>query len=281
LARLRGYFCDPLFIRVGANMQPTPKALQLRDAVRELVQISAAMHGREETFDPKSSQREFRLLLTDVGMVHFLPVILQRLEGQAAGIRLLAVAMDSRQLEAKLESGEADIALGAFPHASRGLRRQRLYCDSYVSVARKSHPRLAELRSRTGFVAERHVVISPSASGHAAHELVARALAEHVPNEKVFLRVPSFAAIAVVAMRTDAIGTLPSQLASTVADELGLVVFPVPFPVPRVEIAQYWHERYQQDAAHRWMRTLIASLFRDGGDPPRTSSVRPNSRIAA
>jgi len=264
LARLRAYFRDPLFIRVGSLMQPTSRALELQSAVRAVLQSSAAIHRGEEPFEPKSSQREFRLLLTDVGMIHFLPTILQRLERAAPGVRLQVVDMDSRQLVVKLESGEADIALGAFPQANRGLRRQRLYRDSYVCVARKSHPRLGQLRSGAGLLAERHVVISPSASGHAAHELVSHVLAEQIPSDQILLRVPSFAAMAMVAMRTNAIGTMPLQLAAAIADSLGLATFPPPFTVPGVEIAQYWHERYQHDPAHKWLRALIAALFCDG-----------------
>jgi DNA-binding transcriptional LysR family regulator len=264
LARLRAYFRDPLFIRVGTHMHPTSKALELQSAVRAVLQSSAAIHRGEQPFEPKSSQREFRLLLTDVGMIHFLPTILQRLERAAPGVKLQVLDMDSRQLVVKLESGEADIALGAFPQANRGLRRQRLYRDCYVCVARKSHPRLAQLRSGAGFLAERHVVICPSASGHAAHELVSHALAEYIPSEQIFLKVPSFAAMAMVAMRTNAIGTMPAQLAAAVAETLELATFPPPLTVPGVEIAQYWHERYQQDPAHKWLRGLIATLFCDG-----------------
>ncbi len=266
LARLRAYFADPLFIRVGAQMQPTSKALELQSAVRAVLQSSAAIHRGEQPFKPKSSQRKFRLLLTDVGVIHFLPVLLQRLERVAPAVQLQVMDMDSRLLVAKLESGEADIAVGAFPQANHGLRRQRLYRDGYACVARGSHPRLARLRSGAGFLAERHVVVSPSASGHAVHELVARALAEQVPSDNILLRVPSFAAIAMVVARTDSIGVMPARLAAAVAAMLGLVTFPPPFAVPGVEIAQYWHERYQHDPAHRWLRALISDLFGDRND---------------
>jgi DNA-binding transcriptional LysR family regulator len=202
---------------------------------------------------------------------------LQRLERADPGVRLQILDMDSPQLTVKLESGQADIAVGAFPQANRGLRRQRLYRDPYVCVARKSHPRLGQLRSRSGFVAERHVVISPSASGHAAHELVARVLAEQVPNDRILLRVPSFAAIALVASQTNSIGTMPMQLAAAVADKLGLVTFDPPFVVPGVEIAQYWHERYQHDPAHKWLRTLIAALF---GDLRRNETVPASATVS-
>jgi DNA-binding transcriptional LysR family regulator len=266
LARLRTFFCDPLFVRVGAEMHPTPKALQLSDRVRGLLSIYDDLASDGDAFNPSSSHREFRLLVTDVGMIHFLPPILRHIESAGAGISLLAVAMDSRELGAKLESGDADIALGAFPRASRSLRHQRLYSDSYVCIARSSHPRLTSLQSLAGFAGERHVTISASASGHAMHEVVAHVLEQNVPTERIALRVPSFPAIAAVVMQTETLGMMPSRLAMAIAGKLDLAVFPPPFPVPQVEIGQFWHERFQRDAGHRWMRELVAELF-TGRDP--------------
>lgn len=264
LARLRAFFHDPLFVRVGTQMHATPKALELSDRVGNLLSIYDGLRSDRAPFTPATSRRQFRLLLTDVGMIHFLPALLRHLQTEASGLSLLAVPMDSRQLEGKLESGEAHIALGAFPAASRALRRQRLYSDSYLCVIRKSHPRRGLLRSPEEFAAERHVLISPSASGHGMHELVARALERRVPADRICLRVPSFPAIAAVVMQTDAVGTLPARLASTAARVLDLAVFRSPFPLPKIEIAQFWHERYQRDPGHRWMRGLIATVFRGG-----------------
>ena len=262
LARLRAFFRDPLFVRVGAQMHPTPKALQLSDKVRSLLANFEDLASQGDSFDPATSRREFRLLVTDVGMIRFLPAILRYMQSAGEGMSLFAVPMDSRRLEEKLESGEADVALGTFPRASRSLRRQRLYSDSYVCVARSSHPRLASARSLAGFIAERHVMISASAAGHGVHEVIAHALQQHVPNANICLRVPSFPAIAAVVMQTDALGIMPSQLATTVAKGLGLVAFAPPVLLPKVEIGQFWHERFQHDAGHRWIRELIVRLFR-------------------
>jgi DNA-binding transcriptional LysR family regulator len=262
LARLRAFFHDPLFVRVGSQMHPTPKALQLSDKVRSLLSSFEDLASQGDSFDPMTSRREFRLLVTDIGMIRFLPAILREMQSAGGGMRLLAVPMDSRRLEEKLESGEADIALGTFPHASRSLRRQRLYSDAYVCVARSSHPRLASVRSLAGFIAERHVMISVSAAGHGVHEVIARALERHVPSGNICLRVPSFPAIAAAVMQTDAFGIMPSQLAMMVAKTSGLAVFPPPLPLPKIEIGQFWHERFQHDAGHKWMRELIAALYR-------------------
>jgi DNA-binding transcriptional LysR family regulator len=265
LARLRVFFRDPLFVRVGARMHPTPKALRLSEKVRRLLSDLEDLAGDADSFEPRTSRREFRLLVTDVGMIRLLPAILRQMQSAGAGMRLLAVPMDSRRLEEMLESGEADIALGAFPRASRSLRRQRLYSDSYVCVARGSHPRLAAARSLAGFVAERHAMISASAAGHGVHEVIARALELHVPAANICLRVPSFPAIAAVVMQTDTLGIMPSQLAMMIAARVGMATFPAPLSLPKIEIGHFWHERFQHDAGHKWLRELMATLFRGCG----------------
>jgi DNA-binding transcriptional LysR family regulator len=180
-------------------------------------------------------------------------------EGPKLG--LLAVPLDSRHFETKLESGEADLALGSFPKAPSGLRRQRLYHTGYLSVARKDHPKAATLRSRSGFRSARQIIVMASDTGHAAHQMVQHALEAEIVPENVMLRVPSFIAAAIVASRTDCIATIPANVATFFAEQLELAMFRPPVPLPTIEIAQYWHEKYQRDSAHRWLRSVSFDLF--------------------
>jgi DNA-binding transcriptional LysR family regulator len=261
LAKLRAHFADPLFVRAGSAMQPTSRAMRLAEPVRSLLAVCDQLQRPEEGFDPRTSNREFRLLLTDAGMIYFLPRLLRAFQQLRSPMRLMAVSLDSRQFETQLESGDADLALGAFPRASRGMRRQKLYSDTYLSVVRKDNPRCKELQSRAGFLAGRHILIQASTSGHAAHQLAAEALEREIPPEVISLRMPSFAAASLVVRQTDAIATLPGRLAKTIGTELGLLCFRPPVPLPRIEIAQFWHERYHRDAGHAWLRSEIAALF--------------------
>jgi DNA-binding transcriptional LysR family regulator len=77
----------------------------------------------------------------------------------------------------------------------------------------------------------------------------------------ILLQVPSFIAGAIVASQTDGVATLPANLAALVAAPLGMSVFRTPVPLPRIEIAQYWHERYHRDPSHRWLRSITLELF--------------------
>jgi DNA-binding transcriptional LysR family regulator len=281
LRHLRTQFADPLFVRNGHAMQPTARALEIADQLRALLGAADSLRAAVKAFDPARSDRTFSLLLTDVGMIRFLPPLITHVAAIAPKVNIRAMPLDSRQFELKLEAGEADLALGAFPDAPSHLRRQRLFFDGYVTVARNGHPRFSALRSRNGFLAERHIVISASEAGHAAHRTAHRVLTSQISTANIMLQVPSFIAGAIVAAETDGLATLPANLAKRLAQPLGLIAFETPVALPRIEISQYWHERYHRDAAHRWLRSATSYLFgataqkrgatdRARSPPPRT-----------
>jgi DNA-binding transcriptional LysR family regulator len=120
---------------------------------------------------------------------------------------------------------------------------------------------LMKARSRAGFLDERHVLITASETGHAAHGEAQRVLTSEIAPSNILLRVPSFIAGAIVASQTDGVVTLPANLADSIAGPLGLVAFKPPIALPRIEIAQFWHERYHRDAGHQWLRNLTFELF--------------------
>jgi len=261
LRHLRAQFGDPLFVRNGHAMQPTAKALEIADQLRTLLGVADSLRASATAFDPVRSDRTFSLLLTDVGMVRFLPPLIAHVAAIAPRVNIRAMPLDSRQFELKLEAGEADLALGAFPKAPRHLRRQRLYFDGYVTVVRKGHPKIPAVRSRAGFLAQRHILVTASETGHAAHGTAQRVLTSQIAPGNIMLRVPSFIAGAIVAAETDGLTTLPANLAKRLAGPLGLTAFETPIALPRIEITQYWHERYHRDPAHRWFRSVTSELF--------------------
>jgi len=261
LGKLRTHFGDPLLVRVGLAMHPTPKAIELAQPLRELLATSDAMRSAAVAFDSASARREFSLLVTEVGMVRFVPPLISHLEKMGRGLRLRAIPLDSRELGARLETGEADVAIGVFPGAASTIRRQRLYVDKYVSVVRKGHPRWDKLAKPDAFLNERHVMVTSSNTGHAAHRMIEQAFAAALASDRVLVRVPSFVTAAFVASRTDAIASMPARLADYLVGDLGLVAFRTPIDLPRLEISQLWHERVHQDRGHRWFRAAIYELF--------------------
>jgi DNA-binding transcriptional LysR family regulator len=116
------------------------------------------------------------VLITEVGMIQMVPPLMAHLEKAGQGLRLRAVPLDSRQFGARLEAGEADVALGMFPGAAATMRRQRLYSETYVSVVRKGHPQIRNLSDPEAFLRERHIMVTFSNTGHAVHQVLEQVL---------------------------------------------------------------------------------------------------------
>ena len=260
LAKLRRYFADPLFVRAGHRMEPTAKALELADAVHALLDDATMLRARHRPFDPKTSTRTFSFSVVDAGLVRLLPTLLSHLETHAPGVRLRVTPMEFEALETALEAGHLDFAMGSFRSRSKRIRRQTLWSIGYSSVARRDHPRLGSKPSLADFGAERHVLVSTAGTGH-EHQLVERALERALPEERIVCRVPTFMAAAYAASRTDVIATVPAGMATELSEALRLRVFVPPIRLPRIEVAQHWHERFHREPGSRWLRAVFVDLF--------------------
>jgi DNA-binding transcriptional LysR family regulator len=260
LGRLRRYFADPLFVRAGNRMEPTAKARELEPSVRSLLDSVTMLRAHHRPFDPRTTSRTFSFSVVDSGLLRLLPELLPHLERVAPGVRLNIVPPDVDGLEASLETGHLDFAMGSFAALSKRIRRQSLWSVTYVSVVRRDHPRLGTKASAAAFAAERHIVVSTVGTGH-AHQQAERALERAIPAENIVCRVPTFMSAALVAGRTDVVATVPSTVAAEIADAFGLRTFATPVRMPRLDVSQYWHERFHRDPGNQWIRSVFASLF--------------------
>jgi DNA-binding transcriptional LysR family regulator len=268
LARLRRYFDDPLFVRVSLRMEPTPKALQLQAPVRAILERMQSLRSEHVSFDPRTSHHTFNFCVVDAGLIKLLPPLVDRLLEEAPHVRLRVLQLEAQHLEAWLESGKLDFAMGSFPSLTKGIRRQPLWVERYVSVARRGHPRLGSEPTLRAFAAEKHVLVSIAGSGH-AHQTAERALEAAIPPENIICRIPMFIGAAIVAKHTDAVATLPLSVAAVLAEDLDLQVITPPLKLPKIDIYQYWHDRFHRDPGNQWIRSIFKSLFSKSFAPSR------------
>jgi DNA-binding transcriptional LysR family regulator len=261
LARLRRHFNDPLFVRVSLRMEPTAKALTLAEPIRTVLENMRALRAEHVPFDPKTSNRMFTFCVVDAGVIKLLPPLVNLLLDEAPRVRLSAVQFDADHLDSWLETGTIDFAMGSFAHLTKGIRRQPLWIEHYVSVVKKGHPRLGITPSLKEFIAEKHVLISTFGTGH-GHRLAERSVEAAIPPDNIICRVPIFLAASIIAKHTDAVATLPASIASVLAKELDLEVITPPIKLPRIEISQYWHDRFHREPGNQWIRSIFTRLFR-------------------
>jgi DNA-binding transcriptional LysR family regulator len=257
LAKLRKHFNDPLFDRTSSGMNPTPHAVELIGLLKsaeDLLQTALDLHV---VFDPLTSDRRFNLYSTDIAQVTLMPRLMQRLTKIAPN-----VGIDLRRLSEAtpkfLEAGEADLAVGFILPMGAGFCQQRLFKERFVCIVRRDHPRIGDSLSIDEFQDEIHLAVTTCGT---AHGIVEKTLETKGIRRRVGLAVPSFLGIASIITTLDYLAVLPEQLARHLASTGNIRVLPLPFSMPTYYIMQHWHERYTQDPASKWLRSVVANLF--------------------
>ncbi|MBX3249533.1 MAG: LysR family transcriptional regulator [Myxococcales bacterium] len=256
LRALRETFDDPLLVRGRGGLTPTPRALALVGPLRTgLVTLDQAL-ADDPRFDPATSTREVRLATTDYVAVVLSPTLVPALRAAAPRLSLSVLSFPEDALEGMLERGEVDIAIYPSFRDLGLLKRRKLFDDGFACLVREDHPDVGKRLSLARYVALGHALISPQGRGAT---IVDRALAERGLERHVALRVQSFAAAPLVVASSDLVLTAPSRLARAFARHGGLRVLPPPIPLERFPNHLFWHERFDHDPAHVWLREAIAA----------------------
>lgn len=262
LRRLRVVFGDPLLKRGPRGMEPTDRALALRQPLKDALADIHSMLSSRIVFDPASTSRTFRLSMSDAMSVEALPLIMRRLRKQAPNIDLLVTTHSRREVYARIENDDVEMAIGVFPQLPEGLLNRELYRDELLCVADKNHPLLRRGRmDEQAYLACPHVTVAPNLESgiqlddiFAAMGLVRRVVAT----------VPHYLAVPALIRGTDLIANTRRRLVEVLRTSSGLVVFPIPVKmrIPGLSFRQIWHRRYDGDAGHRWLRDLILDTVR-------------------
>jgi len=257
LARLRRQFNDGLFVRTAAGMMPTPHAVALAQPLREALDLLRAVTQQQVVFDPASSRRKFHIAMTDISHLEFLPSLINKIGKVAPEVRVdvLRITSDTPRL---LESGDADLAVGFMPELEAGFYQQKLFDQSFACVVRREHPRIGQRLTQGLFKREKHVVITAPGTGH---DLVEQSLDRLRVQRKVALSLPTLPGVGNLLANTDLVATVPERIAQMLVRIAKVKSIPAPFRFPTFSIKQHWHQRYQQDPANQWLRSMVADLF--------------------
>lgn len=271
LAKLRGYFDDPLLVRVGRELQLTPRALALAGPVREaILQVEAAL-GTRPTFDPGTARRAISMMVPDFLVPLVMPRILRQLVHAAPGIRV-QLENWSQTGPARLESGDIDffvavdaprvLGLAAFPES---LCRAELCAIRWVCVASRDHPSVGDSLTREEFLRLPQVYVRAPGNLLPVDEAVRRQL--HVELD-VRVTTESVLEVPFIVAGTPLVAVLPEHLAAQLADCLGVRILELPVGlVPRRRVDIFWHKRNEPDPAHAWMREIMLQILRQPGSP--------------
>lgn len=254
LSRLREHYQDPLFVRRGHRMEPTPLAQRIRP------QIQAALQGLRETlqpaagFDPQASRRRFVLGMRDNVESIMTPRIMAMLEARAPQTQLASVRVPRRDMEAQLSAGRLDLAFDVLLPVGPRILQQPLMSDQFRVVARADHPLIGRRLTLKKYLAARHVVVSSRQSGPSLEDFELSRLGLR---RDVAMRCQHV----YVAMRTvagtDLLLTVPASVARSQMLTGDLKSWKMPADLPPLAIHMYWHEDMENESSNRWLRELV------------------------
>jgi DNA-binding transcriptional LysR family regulator len=255
LARLRETTGDPLLVRAGRGLVPTPRAIELRERVSQLVQAGEAVLRPAEKLDLEHLVRTFTLRTSEGFVENFGPDLIARVSAEAPGVRLCFVQKPDRD-STPLRDGSVDLETGVVgPMTAPELRVQALFRDRFIGVVRMGHPLSQGEVTPSRYAAGRHIHVSRQGvdKGPIDEALSAAGLERNIATI-----VGGFSPALALARASDLIASVPER--HTVNLRTGMHSFPLPVATPEITVSLLWHPRLDADPAHRWLRGHVRGV---------------------
>lgn len=253
LARLREMLNDPLFVRTGHSMTPTPVAQNIIVPAREALGLLRKSVQQSHVFEPETSTKSFNFASRDLLEVSILPRLMERIQHTAPNITVTNYEISRPQIVSSMASGNLDFFADASSFTDIHLKKQVVATDRFVVLARKNHPVVQKHLSMDDFLKIGHINVSHRKSGAGPIDIALDKLGK---KRKIVMRGQHFLTIPSTIFKTDLIACIPYHLAK----HYDLTMFEVPFEIPPIEYFLYWHLSADHDPAHRWMREQIAEV---------------------
>lgn len=255
LSRLRILFEDELFVRVGRQMRPTTRALELAPIIRQALNyIRQAL--ADPAFDQATTERTFRVGCSDYLVICLAPKFVDY--SNHARLTWDLVNFDKEHVPSLLEKNVIDLALGTFQDLPSGISQKSLIEERLVGICRPGHPALSPNLSVVDYAAMSHALFTLRRDRSGA---VDQALAELKLSRKVVLTTSYFLVLPMVIGSTDLVAAIPYHLADSFQRKGIIEVFELPMPIEPWTISMIWSRVVDQDPAHRWLRSIVSSHF--------------------
>lgn len=261
LKRLREAFDDPILVRSGHTMAPTPRAIDMAERVAPMLAGVRELLERKGPFEAGKARRSFTLMGSDYVQFFVLPSLCARLAAAAPQVQLEHRPANPGKAGHWLESGQVDLGIGYLATPSPALRSRLLLSDDQVCVVRKGHPILRSEFTASAYAELLHVAVSPGGAGYYGARIDALLKSLGI-RRRVALTLPSFLAVPYVVAQTDFIATVPGRFARYFARLLPLAILPAPLELPSFEMSLFWHERVHADRANAWLRSEVVTVTR-------------------
>ena len=278
LGRLRLMFRDALFVRTGTGVEPTPRAQRLALSVDKALAILQDVLDEGSRFTPDSTQRVFRLHMSDFAASAFLPTLLAAFDRRAPGAVIETLHVDECQLNVALESGRIDFALGHFADASSHFQRTALLHERCVLLMpRRTAQRVA---LPDDYVLDGDAPDTLRVVAVTSHPQSMQLLERHGLMPRVRAALPDFMVVPALLQDGDYALILPETIAITFAARQPCALYEIA-GAGEWAVNAYWHRRFDADPGHRWLRALLLELFNIGELAPFDAWLAPQPPACA
>ncbi len=261
LRRLRDQFSDPLFQRVGNQMEPTETATRLREPFERAVELLEQTIHDTQRFEPGTTARRFRVAMTDTGEFYAMPRILGALERAAPQAGLTSVRVTMSDMESALRSGQVDLALGYLPDLETARCQGRLlFPDRMVCLMRSGHPALSGDWTIETFSALSFLDVSQAATGF---QMTRSLLLQQGLTLAATARLEHFTVVPEVVRQTDFVTIFPHSIYRRLKARGGLEIRELPIEVPSYDIKLWRHESFATDPGLIWLQDMICTALKD------------------
>ena len=259
LTRLRDWLDDPLFVRTSTGMQPTPRALEVRDQVESILSAAEKINA-DDTPEPSTFTGEFRISSTDEVLSRLLPALVGRIAEAAPNLRLTALPLVPDYSMRDLETGAVNLLIAVNWHAPDQLKQRRLYSDRFVCLMHGGHPLANNALTMESYAMARHLLVAPLGMTVGALDA---ALAERGMSRKIVATVPSFSLMTPDLIGRDCIATMPLRVGRRLAENADIRIRELPLRAPPIDYFLLWHPRFDREPRLVWMRQLIERILHD------------------
>lgn len=255
LARLREVTGDPLLVRAGRGLVPTPRAIALREQVSQLVQDARIVLRPANELTLKQLVRTFTLRTREGFVENFGAQLLARVNEQAPGVRLCFVQKSSKE-STSLRDGSVDLDTGVIGALTGPeVRTRALFRDVFIGVVRAGHPLCKGKMTLARYAKGKHIAVSRRGLADGPADLALQALGVQ---RDIATIVPGFTGALALARGSDLIATVPERHTGKL--RAGMHSFALPFAAPDITVSLMWHPRLDADPAHRWLRALVLEV---------------------
>jgi DNA-binding transcriptional LysR family regulator len=255
LARLRETTGDPLLVRAGRGLVPTPRALELRERVSQIVQDGKAVLRPALTLNLRQLVRTFTLRTSEGFVENFGPGLITRVAREAPGVRLRFMQKPDKD-SASLRDGTVDLETGVVGETTGPeVRAQALFRDRFVGVVRRGHALSKGKITPSRYAAGRHISVSRRGLDKGPIE---DALALLGLQREIVTIVGGFSIALALARASDLIASVPERHTGNL--RAGMHSFPLPVSTPEFTVSLLWHPRLDADPAHRWLRGCVRDV---------------------